>query len=95
MYVVGLQLLGIDHYLNTIFTHYRGMAFCDLVHQDQHTDFEKRITELGTRKDIKHIFVISSVPLMFLTPLMAAIAYMALPLGSGRITIVTHIPHTP
>jgi hypothetical protein len=40
-------------------------------------DFEKRIKEYGTRDDISHIFVVSPVPLMFLTPLMASIAYLA------------------
>jgi len=45
--------------------------------QEQFVDFEKFIRELGNRPDIEHIFVVSSVPLMVLTPLMAHIAYIA------------------
>jgi hypothetical protein len=60
--------------------HYRSY-FSDAVHpmtgDAQFADFEKRIKEYGTREDISHIFVVSPVPLMFLTPLMASIAYLA------------------
>ncbi|ELR19191.1 uncharacterized protein ACA1_262390 [Acanthamoeba castellanii str. Neff] len=55
--------------------------FSDAVHpmtgDAQFVDFERRIKEYGTRDDISHIFVLSPVPLMFLTPLMASIAYLA------------------
>jgi len=71
--------------MNTAFVHldlrhYR-THFSDATHpmtgHEQFVDFEKFIRELGNRPDIEHIFVVSSVPLMVLTPLMAHIAYIA------------------
>ncbi len=40
-------------------------------------DFKKRITALGEDENIKHIFVVTSVPLLFITRFLAKIAYLA------------------